>query len=55
MNLLGDVGGLMGICELFGSYLISSYASFSFVLKVVSSLYLARTKEVDLFKKKSDG
>ena len=35
-------------------YIIGSYANFSYVLHIVSTLYLARTKDIWLFQNKHE-
>ena len=48
-DLFGDIGGLMEILFLIGSWLVGTYAEHNFILKALSKLYMASTKEVHLF------
>jgi len=49
LDLLGDFGGLMEVLFIFGGYIIGSYTKYNFNLKAMTRLYLAKTKDENLF------
>ena len=50
MNILGAYGGLMGAFLVIGSFLIAGFQRHMFLLKAFSKLYIAKTKDNNLFK-----
>jgi len=53
LDLMGDVGGVSGAITLVLGTFIFPISKFSFYLKAISKMYLARTEDSDLFVKKS--
>ena len=50
MNILGQVGGVLGIVKTFCISILGPITQFSFQMKALKRLYLASTEREDLFK-----
>jgi hypothetical protein len=49
LNFLGDLGGLKNIMFMTGSFFIAPIASFSYTLKALEKLFVARTVDDTMF------
>ena len=50
MNILAEVGGVLGIFQSLFEFILAPIAKFSFHIKAFRRLYLASTERDDLFK-----
>jgi hypothetical protein len=50
MNILGQVGGVLGIVQTFCLNILGPFAQFSFQMKAFKRLYFATTERDDIFK-----
>jgi hypothetical protein len=48
MDLSGDLGGISEVFGYIAMILLFSYPDFSFKMKAISKLYLAKTKKTDV-------
>ena len=49
LDALGDYGGLEGVILVTAAYLLSPVASHSFFTKAIQKLFIAKTKDANLF------
>jgi len=54
LDLLGDLGGVTEVFMIFFSFLLMPISDHSFTMKAMKKLYIARTRDEDLFKKPND-
>ena len=54
LDLLGDLGGVTEVFMIFFSFLLMPISYHSFTMKAMKKLYIARTRDEDLFKKPND-
>jgi hypothetical protein len=50
--LLGDIGGIKEALSIISNFILFGYPSYSFIMKALEKLYLARTKIAGVFDKK---
>ena len=54
LTLLGDLGGVIEIICLITAFFLGRWNEHSFIIKAIQKLYLARTKDDNLFIKVSN-
>ena len=52
MDLLGDIGGIAEVLELFFCFILWGYSDFSFIIKALEKVFIARSKETGIIPRK---
>lgn len=54
LNALGEFGGLQGVLTLIAAVFVTKFSQHSYIVEMISKLYLAKTTDVTLFEPPQD-